>query len=718
MNKNMKELINYLSPFNPKQDDITFLSIVIIASVLIAALIYLISAFVRYWLLFRKEPEEILKSKTVSKVVREYEAGLFEVNGRMRSFLSFQKKVSQEAVLNHFFNDSVLSSVSNVLVGLGVLGTFLGLSKGVSDFNFDDAETMKTGIKALLGGMGTAFVSSIYGMLFSLIFIVVYQFIKHAIFKKLDAFYVSMDDQYLANETEIEAYKNKGQVQNIKKVIEEYFVSDTEEGKITPKEYYHRLLLSSEAQRSSLAGLAEELEITMESLMDKLLQSNTEQFQAIIDEKLVPILEDLRKEKEEGSADVIEQIIGRLETSMKEMITDFKDSISGEAKGEMENLAKQLGSLADSLKDLPAEIKSVSSNVSESMSSLTRTVETIIEKVNKSQEESERKRKDVQDEAADKLSDNMSALSGTVEMLIAKMAKSQEDSEGQIKAIQDSTIDSVKIAVESLTSAVGDVVNKINESQQDNENQIKSIQDQSIHNIEESTGKLTEAVEAAMGRVNKEQLESEEKRLAIQNEATNKLENVLTSVQNNFDSFIVAQQKGSQKLTDIIREVDSILGKNNSTLEQFERVLSNSKEMTERLENGSKSLFEASTSLKVGARAISDNNEAVKGAVTEFVTKNKETLLSLSNIQNEISVKTRDFLTDFGKFENGIEKVFDSFNSGLSGYSDELEKSLNDTAGSYMNKSNEAIKSIGNLASELNEAIEDLSEVLSKTKRK
>lgn len=792
----MKTFINYLSPFNSELDDITVLSVTIILGCFFGAIIYLLIRSFLYKKVFTNSPSEILQHKKIAKVVREYEAGLFEVDGKRKSFISFQKKISQEAVLNQFFNDSVLSSIGNILVGLGVLGTFLGLSIGVSGFEMKDTGTIQKSINSLLGGMGTAFVSSIYGMFFSLVYIFCYQYAKHRIFKRLDAFYVAMDDQYLATEAEIEAYKNKGQIDNIKQVIEEYFVSSTEEERITPKEYFHKLLQASEAQRNSLGNLAEDLALTMQDLMDNLLQSNSEQFKAIIDEKLVPVLQELKAQKEESAGDVIQQVIERLETSMKEMLTDFKDSISGEAKGEMESLAKQLGGLAESLKELPAEIKSVSSNVSDSMSSLTKTVESIIEKVNESQEQSEikrkavqdeaadklsqnmetlsstveslttkmaksqeesevqikaiqnstaesvktavkeltgavgdvvnqinesqenseKKRKEVQDEAADKLSENMDALSGTVETLIARMNKSQEESEVQIKAIQDSTAGNVKTAVESLTGAVGDIVNQINESQQANENQIKTIQEQSINNIEQSTGKLTEAVEAAMARINQEQLESDEKRFAIQAEATNKLEKVLTSVQNNLDLFITAQQKGSQKLTDIIEEVDSILGKNNSTLEQFERVLSNAKKMTERLEEGSKSLFEASTNLKDGARAINDSNLAVKGAVTEFVTKNNQSLDKLSNIQEVISVRTKNFLSEFSQFEDGIEKVFNSFNSGLTNYTDELEKSLSETAGKYMDKSSAAIASIGDLTSELNEAIEDLTEVLAKEK--
>jgi hypothetical protein len=590
----MIELLGYLNPFT--KDTLTQLSLYIIIIAFTAAIFYLIDAFIKYKNVFNQDASEILKNKKVAKVVREFEAGLFEVEGKKKSFISFHKKISQEAILNHFFNDSILSSIGNILVGLGVLGTFLGLSKGVSGFVMENTDTIKTSINSLLGGMGTAFVSSIYGMLFSLIFITIYQFIKHTIFKKLDAFYIAMDDKYLATEAEIEAYKNKGQIQNIKLVIEEYFVNYQSDERITPKDYFHKLLQASEAQRISLGNLAEDLALTMQDLMDQLLKTSSEQFKSIIEDKLVPVLEELKAQKEESAGDIIQQVIERLESSMKEMLSEFKNSISGEAKGEMENLAKQLGGLAESLKVLPAEIKSVSSSVSENMSTLTKTVNTIIENINKSQEESEEKRKNVQDEAA------------------------------------------------------------------------------------------------------------------------KNLQNMLKSMGGNMQDLINSQSQGAEKLNILIAQIDSVVDKNNNSINSLDNLLTNSKNLFEKLNDSSISLTQATKSLQIGAKAVEDNNTMIKDTVNDFVIKNNQSIEKLINIQDEITKKTKLFLDDFGKFENGIEKVFESFNTGLINYSDQLENSLQKTAGSYIDKSSAAIEAISELTKELSEGVESLTDVLTKNR--
>ena len=81
-----------------------------------------------------------------------------------------------------FFNSSELArakginlkhinAAPGVLSGLGVLGTFVGLTFSVTTFDSTDSAAIMTSIKTLLDGMGTAFITSLAGMFFSAIYI-------------------------------------------------------------------------------------------------------------------------------------------------------------------------------------------------------------------------------------------------------------------------------------------------------------------------------------------------------------------------------------------------------------------------------------------------------------------------------------------------------------------------------------------------------------------
>lgn len=84
----------------------------------------------------------------------------------------------------NFFN----SGVSGMLTGLGILGTFLGLSMGLGAFSGDDIFSISDNVGPLLSGMKVAFHTSVYGIFFSLVFNVVYRSIMSDAYETLHDF--------------------------------------------------------------------------------------------------------------------------------------------------------------------------------------------------------------------------------------------------------------------------------------------------------------------------------------------------------------------------------------------------------------------------------------------------------------------------------------------------------------------------------------------------
>ncbi len=102
---------------------------------------------------------------------------------RMRRY---QTKRGLRAVcdIEEFINQDLLdfigmshynSAVAGTLTGLGILGTFLGLSLGLVSFKGNDLSTIAENVGPLLEGMKVAFHTSVYGIFFSLIFNFVYR---------------------------------------------------------------------------------------------------------------------------------------------------------------------------------------------------------------------------------------------------------------------------------------------------------------------------------------------------------------------------------------------------------------------------------------------------------------------------------------------------------------------------------------------------------------
>lgn len=93
-----------------------------------------------------------------------------------------------EDVLNRVGMSYFNSAISGTMTGLGILGTFIGLSIGLGSFNGNDIYTISDNVGPLLGGMKVAFHTSVYGIFFSLIFTFVYRAIMSDAYEKLEEF--------------------------------------------------------------------------------------------------------------------------------------------------------------------------------------------------------------------------------------------------------------------------------------------------------------------------------------------------------------------------------------------------------------------------------------------------------------------------------------------------------------------------------------------------
>ena len=125
--------------------------------------------------------------------------GFFEEKNLKEAFAKFRARVKSRnsCEIEDFINEELLekvgrnyynSGISGTMTGLGILGTFIGLSLGLGSFSGDDIYTISDNVGPLLSGMKVAFHTSVYGIIFSLIFNFVYRSIMADAYEKLDYF--------------------------------------------------------------------------------------------------------------------------------------------------------------------------------------------------------------------------------------------------------------------------------------------------------------------------------------------------------------------------------------------------------------------------------------------------------------------------------------------------------------------------------------------------
>lgn len=122
-----------------------------------------------------KEEFSIEERKKISKQELYDKLAPFEEFGNLKNnltdylkneFLSVEKCFNEISILEKHFNITDIQSKGQTLIGLGVLGTFIGLIISLKGINTENAEN----ISQVLNGINTAFITSILGMVFSLFY--------------------------------------------------------------------------------------------------------------------------------------------------------------------------------------------------------------------------------------------------------------------------------------------------------------------------------------------------------------------------------------------------------------------------------------------------------------------------------------------------------------------------------------------------------------------
>lgn len=147
------------------------------------------------WSVYKEmDSDEIFLEKNLQKAYKEY---LVEMK-RMEMLTAGKFKCEIDNYLNKELIDAIackniLNLIPGAMTGLGILGTFIGLSVGLQQFNTGTAAEIADSIAPLMGGIKVAFHTSIYGMVFSLVFNVVYKLVMEEAYTAMNDFLDAYD---------------------------------------------------------------------------------------------------------------------------------------------------------------------------------------------------------------------------------------------------------------------------------------------------------------------------------------------------------------------------------------------------------------------------------------------------------------------------------------------------------------------------------------------
>ncbi|PZM80159.1 MAG: hypothetical protein DKM50_05635 [Candidatus Margulisiibacteriota bacterium] len=202
------------------------------------------------------------KSPMLNKIWMDYKDTFIKLSENQKTDEYAYDYFNEKNLLESQTNLKLISSIPSLLVGFGVLGTFVGLTYGISNFSTTSTEQIKNSIELLLSGMGTAFVSSIWGMGLSLLFTYVEKYQIGLLHNLLYEFCYKLDKQYkISKEDEriIELGKQE-------KLLSDYFVfTDENNNKVIPANFFRDIYDESIKQSKAMQSFSTDLAIKIES---------------------------------------------------------------------------------------------------------------------------------------------------------------------------------------------------------------------------------------------------------------------------------------------------------------------------------------------------------------------------------------------------------------------------------------------------------------------
>ena len=256
-------------------------------------------------------------------------------------------------------------NLGGVFTGIGILGTFLGLTIGLKDIdiNTSDISQLKAGIGQLLDGIGLAFITSLVGIFAAIVFLFIHKLcladLKNEIIilsAKIESIYVRRASEKWLAESYIQSTE---QTNELKKFNTDLALSigDALEAKF-----------SEEVIPQFLPVLE-----SIDSKMGELNAFNEERLPQVIEKSL----ENQFKETLLPTFDKLNAAIDKLNSSGVDAISK---NLQGSAGKELDNFAIVLQRISDSLETSLEKMKDTSSEVDKNMNTMMAAIVTKLDK--------------------------------------------------------------------------------------------------------------------------------------------------------------------------------------------------------------------------------------------------------------------------------------------------------------------------------------------------
>lgn len=568
-------------------------------------------------------------------------------------------------------NLRMLDTAAGTLVGLGLLGTFLGLTLGIKGFDSSNTERINESIQGLLAGMGTAFLTSLLGMTFSILFTAVDKALRHRLYKdvkeltdKLDSEYY-IDDLVLSNINQqnivnqlYKALKNDLQQQALE-IANKLTYTYAEGQNVTIGNAIREILTENTKQSKALMSFSTDLAMELNQGFDETLSRQMQQkivpLMESVDATTKAVVEHIDKMADTVSSpatDMMQNVVDELKQSMQSLLTEFSTGLSGSATSELENLAMQLGTATQAMADFPKNMENISA-----------TLQVTIEEVKHAISEISNTSANANSTAMQQMQEQITYATGAISNAITEVKEvmsgisqsSQEQSNQMVSKLADAaekmgsfltgTISTLSNSVQQSVKGITDDINSKQTDlialQEDTTSQTKKL----LENFNVGLERLEKMNEYVTGTMNGFKQAQGEITVSTSNLRTISSDMKLATElfnkgQNDYAARLAQLQTASQKGIDQVTEMLKNSGQlSDEYVQKFDLIKQGLGSIFSQLQSG----------LTEYSRTVKDTTDKYLASYTSSLTQTTGALASTIERQNEVTEMLTDTISRYKK---------------------------------------------------------------------
>ena len=611
-------------------------------------------------------PLDELNNTPISDLVSSYINTInIDVFGRKMTNVPSSEFFNVEKLSQRFnLNLRMIETASGTLVGLGLLGTFLGLTIGIINFDSSNSDNIKDSIQGLLEGMGTAFSTSLFGMLFSIIFTFFDKRFRNDLSKSLVPFTELLDSQLYIDDVQLVKHDQKilmdSLMFSIQKELNEKLTYISVDGIPTSIGNAVREILTeneeqSKALKSFSTDLALELNNGFDEVLSRQMQSKILPLMENVDtttKAIVEHIDQMATTVASPATDMMEKVVLELKNSMSKVIDEFKSGLSSSATAELETLAASLGTATQAMGNFPKDMENISA-----------TLQVTIEEVKN---------------AITEIS-NTSASSNS-----AAMKQMQEQ-------ITFATT-SISNAITEVKDVMSNITQSSQQSSQDIINKLTNASEQMGQFLSATVGQISTSLQQSMKNVTDDVASKQTDLLALQEDTTDRTKKLL-------ETFNLGLER-LEKMN------ESVIG----TMNMFQQAQGQITGSTAHLQT-------ITSDMKVATEVFHKSQDEYALKMESLQRMSKDNIDSISELIQDSGEMSKEYVDKFDIIRQGLSGIFAQLQKGLTDYSVTVHATTQKYLEQYSRSLTETTDALSGNIQQMNEVVESLVDALNKSKR-